>query len=338
MYTGIDMDAKEATKNALVNVLEASFGEKIMIICDEDLSEIGSAFAKGALDCGLWTRLLVLKTSKIRKDVPQYLAEVLGTQKPDIFINILVGRAEETPFRIKLIKMERRRRIRLGHCPGITMDMLSKGALALSDDEYKKMQNFADRLIYKLLNAETIRITSPNKTDLSLSVKDREFFTDTKLNWNTMKWMNLPVGEVIVAPQENSLNGTLFCEKAIGGIGLIKEKLKIEATNGKAQKVSSKDKKVLKRVNASFSTDSWSGTIGEFAFGINPHARVCNEFLETEKIKGTCHIAFGNNSDFPGGKNPSFNHMDFLITNPTVEVTTKDGGTFKVLVNGKFKL
>jgi leucyl aminopeptidase (aminopeptidase T) len=338
MYIGNVMDAKEAAKNALVNVLEASFGEKIMIICDEDLSKIGCAFAQGALDCGLWTRLLVLKTNKIRKDVPQYLAEVFGTQKPDIFINILIGRAEETPFRIKLIKMERRRRIRLGHCPGITMDMLTKGALALSDDEYKKMQDFADKLINRLLNAETIRITSPNKTNLSLSVKKREFFTDTKLNWKTMKWMNLPVGEVIVAPKENSLKGTLVCEKAIGGIGLLKEEVKIEAKGGKAQNVSSKDKRVLKKVNASFGTDSWSGTIGEFAFGINPHARVCNEFLETEKIKGTCHIAFGNNSDFPGGKNPSYNHMDFLITNPTVEVTTMDGEKLRILAKGRFKL
>jgi leucyl aminopeptidase (aminopeptidase T) len=218
------------------------------------------------------------------------------------------------------------------------MDMLTKGALALSDDEYIKMQNFADRLIHKLLNAETIKITSPNKTDLVMSVRDREFFTDTKLNWNTMKWMNLPVGEVIVAPQEKSLKGTLVCEKAIGGLGLLKEDVKIEARDGKAEKVSSKDKKVLKRVNASLKTDSWSSTIGEFAFGINPHARVCNEFLETEKIKGTCHIAFGNNSDFPGGKNPSFNHMDFLITNPTVDVTTKDREKFRVLANGKFKL
>jgi leucyl aminopeptidase (aminopeptidase T) len=338
MYIGIDMDAKEAAKNALIYVLEASNGENIMVICDEDLLKIGNAFAQGALDCGLWTRLLVLKTKKIRKDVPQDVKEVLGAQKPDIFINILIGRAEETPFRIKLIKMERRRRIRLGHCPGITMDMLTKGALALSDDEYIKMQNFADRLIHKLLNAETIKITSPNKTDLVMSVRDREFFTDTKLNWNTMKWMNLPVGEVIVAPQEKSLKGTLVCEKAIGGLGLLKEDVKIEARDGKAEKVSSKDKKVLKRVNASLKTDSWSSTIGEFAFGINPHARVCNEFLETEKIKGTCHIAFGNNSDFPGGKNPSFNHMDFLITNPTVDVTTKDREKFRVLANGKFKL
>ncbi|UCE37092.1 MAG: aminopeptidase [Thermoplasmata archaeon] len=331
------MKAEEAAKNALVNVLEAASGERAMIICDQELSGIGQAFADGAVDCGLWTRLLMLDAKKIRKDVPKEVTEILSTQKSDIIINLLRGSAEETPFRIKLIKMERRRRIRLGHCPGITIDMLTKGALALKDDEYKKMQAFSDKLIHELMDAESLEIISPSGTELYMSVKDRDFFTDTKLDWKTVKWMNLPVGEVIVAPVENSLNGKLVCEKAIGGVGLIKENLEIEAGEGKAKKVTSKDKGVLKRVKKALGTDSWSNTIGEFAFGLNPNARVCNEFLETEKIKGTCHIAFGNNSDFPGGKNLSFNHMDFLISKPTVEVTKRDGKRIRILASGRFK-
>ena len=153
-----------------------------------------------------------------------------------------------------------------------------------------------------------------------------------------MKWMNLPVGEVIVAPVEDSLSGTLVCNLAIGGIGLLKKPLIIHAKKGKAKKVESKDKAVLKRVNGSLKTDSWSNTIGEFAFGINPSARIVNQFLETEKIKGTCHIAFGNNTEFPGGKNQSQNHMDFLIAKPTIEVTYNSGNKKNILSSGKFKL
>jgi leucyl aminopeptidase (aminopeptidase T) len=249
-----------------------------------------------------------------------------------------VGKAEETPFRIKIIKMERRTKVRLGHCPGITIEMMTDGALALSDSQYRKMQGFADRLMHKLQGAETVKITSPSGTELSMSVKERDFFTDTKLNWKTLKWMNLPVGEVIVAPKEDSLSGTLVCDSAIGGVGLLKKPLTITTKEGMAKKVESKDKRVLRRVNSSLKTDSWSGTIGEFAFGINPSARVCSEFLETEKIKGTCHIAFGNNTEFPGGKNPSFNHMDFLITKPSVEVTYISGKKARLLAQGKFKL
>lgn len=332
------MKSTEAARNALVNVLEAASGEKIMIICDDELAEIGKAFAYAGVDLGLWIRFLSLETRKIRKDIPQNLQEALSASKPDIFINILMGRAEETPFRIKLIKMERKMRMRLGHCPGITLDMLTKGALALSDAEYIKMQDFAQKLMIRLMNAESINISSHSGTNLHLSAKDRFFFTDTKLDWKTMKWMNLPVGEVILAPVENSLNGTLICEEAIGGIGLIDEKVEIEAKNGRVKEVKTKDKKVLNRVKKAFSTDTWSSTVGEFAFGINPSARKCNEFLETEKIKGTCHIAFGNNSDFPGGKNTSSNHMDFLITKPTVDAILTNGKKIRIIQSGRFKM
>lgn len=331
------MDAKLAAENALVNVLEAASGERIMVICDDDLVGVGNAFANAAMDIGLWARLLILETKRIRKEVPKHLKEILTTQKPDIFVNVLLGSSEETPFRIKLIKLERRRRVRLGHCPGITLDMLTDGALALSDDDYKKMQGFAEKLIHELMNVESITITSPSGTKLQMSVKGREFFTDTKLDWKTLKWMNLPVGEVIVAPIENSLNGVLVCEKAIGGIGKLRKSVEIEAKDGKAKKVRSADKAVLRRVKKALGTDDWSGTIGEFAFGLNSHARICDEFLETEKIKGTCHIAFGNNSDFPGGKNPSSNHMDFLIFNPTVDATMKNGDKIGVMASGKFR-
>jgi leucyl aminopeptidase (aminopeptidase T) len=332
------MKAYIAAQNALKNVLEAEPGENILIICDDELKEIGDAFARGATDLGLWTRLLVLDTGRIRREPPKHLKETLTSQKPDIFINLLMGKAEETPFRIKVIRMERRTKSRLGHCPGITIDMMKKGALALSDSQYGKMQGFADRLMHSLMGAESVKITSPSGTELSMSVKERDFFTDTKLNWNTMKWMNLPVGEVIVAPVEDSLSGTLVCDSAIGGVGLLKKPLIIHAEDGKAKKVESKDKAVLKRINGALKLDGWSNTVGEFAFGINPSARVVNQFLETEKIKGTCHIAFGNNTEFPGGKNQSQNHMDFLIAKPTIEVTYGSGKKKKVLSSANFRL
>ena len=84
-------------------------------------------------------------------------------------------------------------------------------------------------------------------------------------------------------------------------------------------------------------TDEWASFIGEFAFGINPHARLsAEEFLEVEKIGNTCHVAFGNNTDFPGGKNSSGNHMDFLMSSPNVTLTYKDGTTKEIVKKGEF--
>lgn len=334
------MEAWKAAKNALECVLEAVPGESIVIVCDDEKKEIGKAFADGALALGLWTRLMTLKTSdKTRSEVPPQLLEVLTQQKPDIYINLMRGDREETPFRIKIIQIETRdRKSRLGHCPGVTLDMLTKGALSLTSQEHRNMQGFATKLIQALNGTVKVEITNPSGTNLSLNVKGREFYTDTRIDWKSMKWMNLPTGEVIVAPVENSLNGKLVCDMAIGGIGPLKTSLEVSAENGKAKETASKDHDVLRRVRETLATDEWSNIVGEFAFGINPKARFIEEFLEAEKMLGTIHIAFGHNTDMPGGKNASQNHMDLLMSKPTVKVTKEDGTIFTVLKDSQLKI
>jgi len=334
------MEVWEAAKNALECVLEAVPGERIVIVCDDEKREIGKAFAEGALALGLWTRLMVLKTSgETRTEVPPQLLEVLTQQKPDIYINLMRGGGEETPFRIKIIQIETRdRKSRLGHCPGVTLDMLTKGALSLTPQEHRNMQSFANKLIQALNETVKVEITNPSGTNLSLNVRGREFYTDTRIDWKSMKWMNLPTGEVIVAPVEDSLNGKLVCDMAIGGIGPLKTPLEVGAENGKAKKTASKDQDVLRRVRETLATDEWSNVVGEFAFGINPKARFTEEFLEAEKMLGTIHIAFGHNTDMPGGKNTSKNHMDLLVSKPTVKVTKEDGTILTVLKDGHFKI
>ena len=333
------VEAWKASKNALENVLEARSDEKILIICDKEKAEIGEAFAKGALALGLWTRLTILqKPKKPRKKIPKRLKKIL-IQKPDIYINLLLGNREETPFRIELIKKETQdHKARLGHCPGVTIDMLTEGALALTPQEHKNMQHQVDQLICTLKGTVTVEICNPLGTNLKLSTQKRRFLTDTKLDKKTMKWMNLPTGEVIVAPVENSLNGKLVCDMAIGGIGKLTKTVEVTVKNGKVKSVFSKDKDHLRRVKETFQTDDWSDVVGEFAFGINPKARFVQEFLETEKILGTVHVAFGANTDMPGGKNPSKNHMDLLISTPTVTVTKENGEKVIILQKGCFRV
>jgi leucyl aminopeptidase (aminopeptidase T) len=218
------------------------------------------------------------------------------------------------------------------------MDMLTEGALALKTSEHRRMQAFAEKLMKKMENVTKIEITTPAGTNLTFNVEDRAFFTDTKIDWKTLKWMNLPTGEVIVAPVENSLNGKLVCDVAIGGVGPLKMPLTITAKNGRAQQTRSDDASVKKRVDESLATDTMASVVGEFAFGINAKARLVEEFLETEKIKGTVHIAFGDNTDFPSGQNNSGNHMDFLMDKPTVKACTRDGKVVTVLENGVFSI
>jgi aminopeptidase len=334
------MNPDEAAKNALQCVLDAKKDERIAIFCDDTKTEIGQAFKKGAQTLQLKTKLILLKTNAevFRKEIPPKLTKYLTTQRPGIYVNLLRGTREETPFRIKLIHAETQdHKARLGHCPGVTLDMLTQGALALTLEEHRQMQNFAEKLMQKLQNAAKLEISTPSGTQLTLSVKNRPFFTDTKLDWKLMKWMNLPTGEVIVAPVETSLEGKLVCDMAIGGIGRVNTPVRITAKQGKVESVTCDNAEHLKKVQNSLHIDDMAKVVGEFAFGINPKARFIEEFLETEKMFGTVHIAFGDNTDMPAGKNNSANHMDFMISKPTVHAVTENGSVINVLVDGVFQ-
>jgi len=333
------MEPSEAARNALECVLEAKNGERLVIFCDDVRADVGEAFRKGAESLGLRTTFVLFKTGKtvFRTEIPPEDMPLLTTERPDIYINLLKGGREETPFRIKLIHAEAgKHQTRLAHCPGITMDMLTEGALALTADQHRSMQAFAEKLMRKMERAVKIEISTPAGTNLTFSVENREFFTDTKIDWKTLKWMNLPTGEVIVAPVENSLEGTLVCDVAIGGIGPLRTPFTLTIEHGEVKEARSTDITVKKRVDQSLATDTMASVVGEFAFGINPKARLIEEFLETEKILGTVHIAFGDNTDYPGGQNDSANHMDFLMSKPTVKAKTRDGKTVTVVKDGAF--
>jgi hypothetical protein len=334
------MDASQAAKNGLECVLEAKNGERMTILCDDSRIRIGEAFINGALKLKLKTRLTPLKTEphSFRKDIPPQITDLLTKETPDIYVNLLNGTHEETPFRIKLIRAETEKcKTRLGHCPGITLDMLTEGALAMTTQEHAQMQEFAKVLIKKLDKTLKIRITNPAGTNITMDVQGRPFFTDTIHDKKTMKWMNLPTGEVTVAPVESAVHGKLVCDMAIGGIGPLKTLLEMTIKNGSACDAFSRDSHSLSKVREALTTDEQSSTVGEFSFGINPKARFVEEFLEAEKMLGTIHIAFGDNTDMPGGKNASKNHMDFLVSKPSVEIAREGDSKINILHEGLFQ-
>lgn len=328
--------AIRSARRALIHVMDALPGERLLVISDDVRASIGQVFAYAGLDCGLDTRSVVLPPSEhgYRREVPPFLREVLIQGRSDVAVNCLQGPTEETPFRIKLIQLETRyQATRLGHGPGITMDMLTQGALALTTAEYETMHALAQRVIIETEGVDHVRVTNPSGTDLRLSIAGRRFFTDTKIT--NEKWGNLPIGEVLVGPVENSLEGTLVCDLAIGGIGPLAHPLTVRCRNGRAIHVVGGEAHVAEKVEVALATDAMASIVGEMAIGVNPKARIVTEFLETEKVYGTAHIAFGRNIDYPtGGRNDSANHMDFLIGEPTVTVGYADGRERAILDKG----
>jgi aminopeptidase len=168
----------------------------------------------------------------------------------------------------------------------------------------------------KLKGRDKIRIIAEDGTDLIFSIKNRRVLLDDAIidendiivdNFG----LNIPSGEVFMAPIEDSANGEIIFDfVAIRGFGLVKN-LRVRFQDGKvveynAEKGENRFRKYLE------SNVGEIDRIGELGIGCNPKADFIGATLVDEKIFGTIHIAIGANKGSFGGKNSASGHQDMI--------------------------
>lgn len=202
-------------------------------------------------------------------------------------------------------------------------EMFFNASLLDWNREGEKLREWARRLD----TGSDVRVLGEG-TDLSFSVKGRRWLAgDGRIN--------MPDGEIMTAPVEDSVNGYISFEFPGVLSGRRIRDITLRFRDGKiVEATSSTNQDFLRSVIA---TDEGSGRVGEFAFGTNMGVdRFCNDILIDEKIGGTVHLALGRSYPECGGKNNSAIHWDIvkdLRIGGSVQV---DGTT--VLENGEFLL
>jgi aminopeptidase len=323
------MVMRETANNALIHVLCARKGEHLLIVTDEHRIEIGNAFYEAGDRLGLEGRLFVLDDDeRPLDDLPHDLKRAL--EGADLMVNCFVAYPEETPFRVKLLKTGAGTGARIGHGPGISDDMMIEGAMQV---DFGDLRGIGERAVGRLEGAVRAHVTTPDGTDLWLTVRGRKFEHDVVIHPGTFG--NLPNGEVRAAPVETEAQGTLVCCTTVGDLGRLTSPVTIEVVAGRITSIWGDDEALVERIRELCSIDDEASVVGELGIGINPAARVIGNMLEDEKVAGTVHIAFGNNSEMPGGQNTSATHRDFLLTGPTVTMEFEDGRKLEVIRDGR---
>lgn len=323
-----------AALGSLIEVLRTSSTDKILTLYDLPSQRIAEAFTQAAhsLNCETYS-YLIREEERPLKEIPAKLAELL--EGKTIVLNILQAFPEEINFRIKwLFRIEKDKKARCAHMPGITEAMMTEGPMNV---DYKEMRSNASYLINALNNADHLHITTKAGTDLTLGVNERIFTDDVFVIPGGM--CNLPCGEIYCAPEETKAEGTIVFDASIGDIGMLKSLLKVHLSHGRIIRFESGDKNLVNRITELSSVDEEAMIIGELGIGINPGARITGNMLEDEKAIHTAHIAFGNNEDFPGGgKNRSRIHRDYLFYTPTIEIFYKDRPCRVLIEEGELRL
>jgi aminopeptidase len=321
-----------AAEKALKEVMQVKEGERLLVITDQEKKTIGQAFCEAAKRLKTDVRMYFLPEEKRPlSEIPEDLLTTL--EGNDVVINSFKGNPAETPFRVKLINKTMTIASRLGHAPGITEQMMTKGPMNV---DYARMVDRANRLMEAFNHATQVHITSPGGTDLVLGIEGRGFNTDVLIRHG--KWGNLPAGEIWCGPEEDKANGVLVCDGSVGDLGEVPSPVIIRVQNGKIQGVECADLAFASKCVELLKVDEQAYVIGEFGIGVNPGAKITGNLLEDEKAFHTCHVAFGNNAHMPGGKNTSKTHRDFLVRNPDIIVQYNDGSERMLLKDGAIQV
>jgi len=183
------------------------------------------------------------------------------------------------------------------------------------DVDWDELDRNSRKLSALITAADEVFIRSSNRTELMIDVRGREGLLDTGILRESGSFSNLPAGEVYLAPVEGKTRGKLVIEW--GPTRKLKAPLTAHIENGFVTHIEGDDEHAA-FLEERFKKDRLSRNIAELGIGTNEKAKRPDNILECEKIKGTIHVAFGDNSSFGGSIRTSF-HLDHVVFSPTVE-------------------
>jgi leucyl aminopeptidase (aminopeptidase T) len=200
--------------------------------------------------------------------------------------------------------------VRTASMPGVTEQMMVEGGLTANPRE---VMEHTRRLAETFKGASEIRLMSELGTDISFEVDTSKWNLDMGCCRQKGCSTNLPAGEVYTAPE--NCTGTVVIDGSMAGLELLKNPLKIRVEEGLAVDVQGdRAKEVLKIINP---LGDVARNIAELGIGTNPRAHMIGVVLEDEKVRGTAHIALGDNSTI-GGTVVAGVHLDAIIRKPRV--------------------
>jgi aminopeptidase len=317
-----DKRMSRAANTALSQCLAVQEGEKLLIVANPEYQRIGEALYSEGIKLGAETALLFYPKGTINgEEPPTLIASAMA--KSDVVIAPTVASITHTTARRRACKAG----ARVATMPGITEDFFVRGLSA----DYVELIDLTKR-IHKLLDAAKVaHVTSPSGCNIVLDVRNIAIVSDGNLKARGA-FSNLPTGETELAPRtaKGILVADLCGEYITEPTSLEIEKGHIVKFDGNAS--GRRFKRLIEKARAKDGNDN-SSFVAEFAIGTNKKAKISGTVLEDEKVFGTCHVAFGDNTSYPGGKNGSTQHIDVIVLKPTIAL---DGRT--IMKNGKLTI
>ncbi|TQQ81315.1 aminopeptidase [Halonotius terrestris] len=303
-----DAALREAAQTALTQCLDLGSDETCLIVTDDKRERIGET--------------LYAEASEITDDPvivryppgPQH-----GAEPPEPVASAL---ASADVFLAPTTKSISHTRARGDACeqgargatlPGITESVFVTGL----DADYDAIEAHSESLHEQVKDADEIRVTSPQGTDITVEIGDREWLLDTGIVHDDGGFSNLPAGEIFVSPE--SANGTYVVDGTMRPHGLLDagQQLRFEVEDGYVTEIS--DDAIRSQIETAaeeVGRDAYN--LAELGIGTNVGVdELVGSVLLDEKAAGTVHLAIGDNAAI-GGETDAPLHLDGILREPTV--------------------
>jgi aminopeptidase len=191
------------------------------------------------------------------------------------------------------------------------------------------LESFGELVAGLISRPVDVRVTADNGTKLKfrLAGAERKPYVhdgvisdeDLAVGTYTSRSVQLPAGEVGIAPIEDSANGTFVADVSVPQRGRLVEGLAWTFRNGKVTDFTAKR-------NVQFAQTNWDEATGAkdmfagVAFGLNPKA--LPGFIQNSIVSGTVSLGIGDNRDV-GGANDSSYGFAAPLAHGTVEIGGK---------------
>jgi leucyl aminopeptidase (aminopeptidase T) len=208
---------------------------------------------------------------------------------------------------------------RMATLPGITDGVFLMGL----DADYESIREECASVLSQVEDAAEVRVTSPQGTDITFEIGDRNWMEDTGIVHEPGAFSNLPAGEVFVSPESG--DGTVVVDGTMMPHGELEEgqTVRFEVENGMVTHIEDNELRA--------DVESGAEEAGEDAYnlaelGIGTNIAVTDlvgSVLLDEKAGGTVHIAIGDDHGI-GGDVEAPIHLDGILREPTVYADGKE--------------
>ncbi len=191
--------------------------------------------------------------------------------------------------------------------------------------DYKQVAQDTKIIAQLLTTARKAIVRSREGTNLSFSLAGRPGQVDDGVYTTKGVWGNLPGGEAYIVPVEGTAEGQVVVPKG-GGVD-ITEEMTFIFQGGWVREIRGGGKggdkfRRLMQFDSDAEQHRLRRNLAELGIGTNPNAKSPLNLLEAEKIKGTVHIAVGDNAHM-GGQISCDLHEDFVLPQPDLILDDK---------------